>query len=183
MSLKKKPILLSFCMSIVLWSALKAFPDSSSPFHPLADLIHHVQSRANVWGIEYLSKWFHLSFHFGSVGYLLTGSRFLISCCSTYNCIINGALDIVSVAKIRPHPPIKVISSPSSHLSISYSNLKETKIPRSKVPEENNWERMFREQIIHTDHQVLSIHLYRFKRNPDQRLLTPLPSTLKLQQK
>lgn len=74
---------------------------------PLKNLIHHVKSRANVWGIEYLSKWFHLSFHFGSVEYLLTGSRFLISCCSTYNWIINEALDIPSVTKICLHPPIK----------------------------------------------------------------------------
>lgn len=71
----------------------------------LKNLIHHVKSRANVWGIEYLSKWFHLSYHFWYVEYLLTGSRFLISCCSTYNWIINEALDIAS--KIWLHPPIK----------------------------------------------------------------------------
>lgn len=82
---------------------------------PLKNLIHHVKSRANVWGIEYLSKWVHLSFHFGSVEYLLTGSRFLISCCSTYNCIINWALDIVSATKIGSHLPMKR-SLPQVHI-------------------------------------------------------------------
>lgn len=82
-------------------------PSHIHPFSStlLKNLIHHVKSRANVWGIEYLSKWFHLSYHFWYVEYLLTGSRFLISCCSTYNWIINEALDIAS--KIWLHPPIK----------------------------------------------------------------------------
>lgn len=102
------PILLRV-FAWALYCGLLLKPSQIHPLFstPLQNMIHHVKSRANVWGIEYLSKWFHLSFHFGSVEYLLTGSRFLISCCSTYNCIINGALDIVSIAKIGPHSPIK----------------------------------------------------------------------------
>lgn len=176
------PIILGFfflhehCICGLLLKPSQIHPLLSTP---LKNLIHHVKSKANVWGIEYLSKRFHLSFHFGSVEYLLTGSRFLISCCSTYNCIVEGALDTASAAKIR-----RIL--PSSYLFLKYSSVtftlyfernqssREQSTRREPLGEdvwgENYW-------IIHTDHQVLSIHFYRLKRNPHQRLLTPYPQT------
>lgn len=101
------------CICGLLLKPSQIHPLSSTP---LQNLIHHVKSRDNVWGIEYLSKWFHLSFHFGSVEYLLTGSRFLISCCSTYNCSIN-AVAILTLSLLLKSGCI----FPSSDLFLKYS--------------------------------------------------------------